>query len=857
MEGEGDWQAARAAVSAMADKAQGRLARARLAWAQAQARRRGLLSTEVGEATQRVEGLLKRKREAAANLEAAHQLVLTMGDEVAESDRQVQEALERYSALTCDALEAQNEREAGLLQLLLREDVGLLLLQPRFLHVEDLAQLGAVSRGCRRAARGALRALPQMITLLCPPARRGGQAGHLLLRVPPGGAVPRVLPAPPGARQLCAPMLVGAHLAVIGATSSRASDGFLVAFRSTAAGWCETAREDATLSLSRVTALGSAIQGPHAWEWAGGPRRVLASRAAGSDRLQSAAYPTEGSRDLLETAGHDAQALGLTEAGAGALSAAAGLLAWEHSYRVVMAERVLARIAGPELHAGANRARRYLEFHALGSGLFGAWSPRTRVVAVAKRREAAHQMVAGPVCVRPALLGGTALPALPPGAAGCGLVDCLHGAMTRDRLMLDANSESQRERALMRHANVGGGLEDLTAQGMGCNGSPLFVPLGPDARSGWVVAQDCASQSEMVLLTSPALRAPLAVSKYLLGGDSWPASFTTWARQTGRLPEGERPCVSSQPFSKQRVRALVALLYDEAETQSAMQSLEVWVDLGISVTTPARLGAASQFFGQGWHAIKQVLQSQQLRSGRAARRCLVLVGAELALEVDMGRAQAPYAVREVHRRLREQHPTLGAVQPFPVCRCNSSTTLPPPDLTAEEVSAVFFNDLSQLLLYARHFRLTKTTRAEPYTVELLCEELLRLPDYERPTVVPVLSSAWDRCSVRAARSSQSDGAFARSLRRAARLAQVQHSAVRAVPWGSEAALLLESKPETSQVGGALVGRSQLDLVHLEADGTLALGRLCPAMQRRSTSLCESMVLFASAAAAEAIEAELQ
>ena len=97
------------------------------------------------------------------------------------------------------------------------------------------------------------------------------------------GAVER----PPETQQLCAPMLTGRNLTVLGMTESRPSEGYIVGYRLTAAGWCETSRREAT-TLARASALDVAPQSPRAWE-AGWAASTSAGRACGATRRRSGA----------------------------------------------------------------------------------------------------------------------------------------------------------------------------------------------------------------------------------------------------------------------------------------------------------------------------------------------------------------------------------------------------------------------------------------------------------------------------------------------------------------------------------------------------------------------------------------
>ena len=108
-------------------------------------------------------------------------------------------------------------------------------------------------------------------------------------------------------------MLTGRNLTVLGMTESRPSEGYIVGYRLTAAGWCETSRREATPTLARVSALTSALQSPRAWEWVGGqPRRVLAGRGKDSAAQWASDYPSDNKSDLLDAPSHSgAQQLSL------------------------------------------------------------------------------------------------------------------------------------------------------------------------------------------------------------------------------------------------------------------------------------------------------------------------------------------------------------------------------------------------------------------------------------------------------------------------------------------------------------------------------------------------------------------
>ena len=88
------WQAAQRAVATVTEQSQTEFQGVQVQWRKAQERRGEEASAD---SKIRIEGLLKRKREAVASLEAAHQLVLDLGKEFRQSDSLVRGALRDFT----------------------------------------------------------------------------------------------------------------------------------------------------------------------------------------------------------------------------------------------------------------------------------------------------------------------------------------------------------------------------------------------------------------------------------------------------------------------------------------------------------------------------------------------------------------------------------------------------------------------------------------------------------------------------------------------------------------------------------------------------------------------------------------
>ena len=401
---------------------------------------------------------------------------------------------------------------------------------------------------------------------------------------------------------------------------------------------------------------------------------------------------------------------------------------------------------------------------------------------------------------------------------------------------------------------MGKTLLEMAQRGVGCNRLPLFVPVGPGAREGLVATQDLTCISDFVLIESQALPTPLVVARYLLMGD-WPCEFMAWAQKTDRVSTGSNPCLSTRPYSKQRVQALASLLHTPDVVEAIADDMEVYVDIGISLSTPARLLKAIPC-ERGLRGVNSTLQAVRSISLPSADHVLVLLGGVDVVSVDLGRQSTTVPVATVLRRLVEQYPGFrNRVEPFPTFHCNSISSAGA-ETTVEDLTAMFYNDVQQLLLYIRQWRNIETTRPDPFAVEVLCTQLLRVPDFDRPRVVPVQYSPWRRRSVRVASGRMTQDGFTRALQRGIQLTQFERRGpLRMIPWAEHRALVLEAQlaPPESRT----TAPSQLILVHVEEDESLVLGPLCPPMRQKTLPLCETMGIFANKVQVESIEENMR
>lgn len=861
----GRWRSAQQGVETIVQFTQARLQRSRRQWEKALVRRASVARhvREDDESSSEVmRGLLKRKRESVSSLEAAHQLFLSLSEEARNADDCVQDALHGYTQRTCDWLEKQNQEKSELLKLLFGSaDVYQQILSLRNLTVAQLLCFGSASRACRAAVQDSLRSAPRMILLMNPTLKARSATISQLYVVTAGSWRPAALRSPEGARQLCAPMLLQDDLCVLGAMQTGPSESYIACFRSLKSGWAEMSREDAALTLSRVTMVQKAIHAPRAWEWDKHlrmPRRVLAASVS-DERVETASWPQDAAEARILPRGHTVQGLGLVERDADSTSPSPMAL-WQNSNRILSDSRFLIRVCGPELHASASSvagaASTRLLVHCVGTGMFGMWSahsrlivrPRDRAVSAGRKDTDVH-IVSGPLVCRPAVFAGHAMPSLPPSLDGCCVMESIHVNVrpNMDSFMLDTNAQSQCDRSVAKHQRVGQNLCHASAQGVGCGMLPLFVPMGTSPDDSVLVHQDLTCVSESLLIVSPELTSPLSIQKFLLTAD-WPDSFLKWASNTQRLPSGVNPSMTTEPCSSDRLEAILQLYFAPDHVVRIMASMQVFVDLGIALTTEARLAAAPRQSQRGLAHITSLLSLLRSVKPESSHHCLVVIASGECLQVDLSKEIAPASVHTVAQCLRRQHPHIPAhIVPMVNLRTNSLPSLrSPADVTIVDTTTAFYNDLQQLRLYMQTYRLKSTTRRQPYSLELLCTEMLAVPDWNRPNIVVFNEHAWDRRPVLMADGSMSTGVLTSRLHLATSLLGKLPDSMRVVPWGGERCLLMETKHRDGMgKRNPAMGRSAFALLRVDADGLITYGHLCPCIQKRSTFMLENMVTFAT------------
>ena len=106
--------------------------------------------------------------------------------------------------------------------------------------------------------------------------------------------------------------------------------------------------------------------------------------------------------------------------------------------------------------------------------------------------------------------------------------------------------------------------------------------------------------------------------------------FMAWAQKTDRVSTGSNPCLSTRPYSKQRVQALASLLHTPDVVEAIADDMEVYVDIGISLSTPARLLKAIPC-ERGLRGVNSTLQAVRSMSLPSADHVLVLLGGLIVL----------------------------------------------------------------------------------------------------------------------------------------------------------------------------------------------------------------------------------